>query len=280
MSIADKLTLLADTKEALRVKLDLGVDVPFSEYVDYIKQQNAITKLFLNGEQGVWYDPSDKSTLFQDLAGTIAVTKDGDPVALMRDKSGNGNHAVQTVSASRPVYKTDGVLHWLKFDGVDDWLGSTGLSGLSGSELTNIIAARSLTRDLFNIKGGGVGFEGFAYRMVLSEVLIYNTTPNMVTSGIYRLNDDKAVFGTKVTASNFVCDVNNAQISNMALANPLQWASKNNPVKISLFNTGDVAGVDCGAGDFYGLISVFNSISQAEYTAVNSFLANKVGVTL
>ncbi len=122
MSIADKLTLLADTKEALRVKLDLGVDVPFSEYADYIKQQNVITKLFLNGERGVWYDPSDKSTLFQDVAGTVPVTKDGDPVGLMKDKSGNGNHAVQTVSASRPIYRTDGNLHWLEFDGVNDML--------------------------------------------------------------------------------------------------------------------------------------------------------------
>lgn len=78
--------------------------------------------LFTEGKQGAWFDPSDKSTLFQDAAGTIPVTKDGDPVALMRDKSGNGNHAIQTVSASRPTYQTDGVLHWLKSDGVDDKL--------------------------------------------------------------------------------------------------------------------------------------------------------------
>lgn len=122
MSIADKLTLLADTKEALRVKLDLGADVPFSEYVDYIEQQNAITKLFLNGKQGVWYDPSDKSTLFQDVAGTVPVTKDGDPVGLIKDKSGNGNHATQSVSAARPIYRTDGLLHWLEFDGIEDYI--------------------------------------------------------------------------------------------------------------------------------------------------------------
>lgn len=76
--------------------------------------------LFDRGKQGAWYDPSDKTTLFQDAAGTIPVTKDGDPVGLMRDKSGNNNHAQQTVSAARPIYKTDGVLHWLAFDGVDD----------------------------------------------------------------------------------------------------------------------------------------------------------------
>lgn len=71
--------------------------------------------LFKNGEQGAWYDPSDLSTLFQDAAGTTPVTADGDPVGLMLDKSGNGNHASQAVSANRPVYRTDGTLHWLGF---------------------------------------------------------------------------------------------------------------------------------------------------------------------
>lgn len=90
-------------------------------FTSKVNPDDAILALFAAGKQGVWYDPSDKSTLFQDVAGTVPVTKDGDPVALMKDKSGNGNHAVQTVSAARPTYQTDGVLHWLSFDGVDDY---------------------------------------------------------------------------------------------------------------------------------------------------------------
>lgn len=46
-----------------------------------------IAELFANGEQGVLYDPSDLSTLFQDTAGTIPVTGVEQPVGLMRDKS-------------------------------------------------------------------------------------------------------------------------------------------------------------------------------------------------
>ena len=76
-------------------------------------------QLFLAGVQGVWFDPSDVSTLFQDAAGTIPVTADGDPVGKMVDQSGNGNHAVQTVSGRRPVYRTDGASS-LGSDGVDD----------------------------------------------------------------------------------------------------------------------------------------------------------------
>lgn len=46
-----------------------------------------IAELFANGEQGVWYDPSDLSTLFQDAAGTIPVTGVEQPVGIMLDKS-------------------------------------------------------------------------------------------------------------------------------------------------------------------------------------------------
>ena len=76
--------------------------------------------LFANGEQGVWLDPSDLTTLYQDSAGTTPVTADGDPVGRIEDKSGNGNHATQNTAAARPLYRTDGTLHWLEFDGVDD----------------------------------------------------------------------------------------------------------------------------------------------------------------
>lgn len=44
--------------------------------------------LFSTGAQGVWYDPSDLTTLFEDAAGTIPITSPlGKPVGLMLDKS-------------------------------------------------------------------------------------------------------------------------------------------------------------------------------------------------
>lgn len=252
MPVTDNLTLLESSKEALRVKLGLPKSLPFSEYYKHTYPYDPL-ELFSGTKQGVWFDPSDKSTLFQDAEGKMPVTRDGDPVGLMLDKSegdvgafgpnlvpngnffsqntddwfistdspealkeikngrlhittnteglpgyfiliiptvvgkryllsadwtktgegrfyigtsdnttayssgvsnptgyytaisdkmylqvgatsgvstqiiGNisvkelqGNHAVQTISAARPVYKTDGILHWLEFDGVDD----------------------------------------------------------------------------------------------------------------------------------------------------------------
>lgn len=78
--------------------------------------------VFRSGGQGAWYDPSDLSTLFQDAAGTVAVTGAGQPVGRMIDKSGHGRDATQTTASARPIYRTNGQHHWLEFDGVDDFM--------------------------------------------------------------------------------------------------------------------------------------------------------------
>lgn len=97
-------------------------------YVDYIDKLGVgaldalYNSLFGNDEVGVWYDPSDLSTLFQDTAGTTPVTTAGQTVALMLDKSGNDLDATQPTAAARPTYQTDGTYHWLSFDGVDDFM--------------------------------------------------------------------------------------------------------------------------------------------------------------
>lgn len=47
---------------------------------------SAIRALFANGEQGIWLDPSDFSTMFQDSLGTTPVTAVEQPVGLALDK--------------------------------------------------------------------------------------------------------------------------------------------------------------------------------------------------
>lgn len=91
--------------------------------------------LFAAGEQGAWYDPSDMSTLFQDAAGTTPVTAAGQPVGLMRDKSGKGNHATQATATSRPILQTSGGLWYLAFDGVDDSMQTSSIN----FTITNVI---------------------------------------------------------------------------------------------------------------------------------------------
>ena len=67
-----------------------------------------IAGLWRNGEQGIWLDASDLSTMFQDAAGTLPVYRPGQgqvdpPVGRILDKSGRGNHAYQATTTSRPT---------------------------------------------------------------------------------------------------------------------------------------------------------------------------------
>lgn len=113
MTIADKLALLEQTKEAQRVKLGLPKSLPFSRYHEFFEYKFDPRYLFLNGEQGVWFDPSDLKTMYQDVSGLVPVTKDGEPVALIKDKSGNGNHAIQTTASARPIYRSGDGRGWV-----------------------------------------------------------------------------------------------------------------------------------------------------------------------
>lgn len=58
-------------------------------------------KLFADGQDGVWLDPSDHSTLWIDEERTQNATQPGDVVWWIDDKSGNDNHFSVGASANR-----------------------------------------------------------------------------------------------------------------------------------------------------------------------------------
>lgn len=94
-----------DAREALRVALGLDTNVPFAEYVNHIPNQWTPAEIFSKGQKGFWYEPSDITTLSQDAAGLVPVTSNKDPIGRMKDKSGNGIDAMQSISARRMFYK-------------------------------------------------------------------------------------------------------------------------------------------------------------------------------
>jgi hypothetical protein len=94
--------------------------------------------LFTAGEKGVWYDPGDITTLFQDVAGTIPVTASGQTVALMKDKSGNGADATQSDETKRPTYYIYPGTEYgaLSFDGTNDFMVTSSINFTGTSTMT------------------------------------------------------------------------------------------------------------------------------------------------
>lgn len=99
------------------------------------------------GSAGVWFDPTDRLTLFQDSAGTVPVTSFGQPVGRILDRGPNALHAVQVNANARPTYAA-GVLGrgCLVFDGVDDFLITPALN-MAGVTVANLCIGQRKTSD-------------------------------------------------------------------------------------------------------------------------------------
>lgn len=94
--------------------------------------------LFAAGEPGIWLDFGDLTTMFQDAAGTIPAIENNQ-VALIRDKSGRGNHVTQSGS-NRPILRRTGAVWYLEFDGTDDYLQTASLD-FTGTNKVTLFAA-------------------------------------------------------------------------------------------------------------------------------------------
>lgn len=92
-----------------------GIPITFSGAVS-MGASYAPEDMFANGEEGVWYDPSDLTTMFQDTAGTIPVTMAGQPVGKILDKSGNGHHATSRSGSTTLQRDPTGLYYLSNFD--------------------------------------------------------------------------------------------------------------------------------------------------------------------
>ena len=119
--------------------------------------------LFAASEVGVWYDPSDFSTMYQDSAGTIPVTAVGQVVGRINDKSGNGFHATQATTGNKPYLRQDANgMYNLQFDGLDDFMTTAAIDFSATDKMSVFAGVRKLsdaTRGICveNGVGGSIG---------------------------------------------------------------------------------------------------------------------------
>jgi hypothetical protein len=143
----DWLTASGYTQNSLNDKIAAAVAAGF-DFSTFASAWDP-SSLFASSEVGVWYDPSDLSTMFQNSDGTTAVAV-GDPVGYIADKSGNGKHATQANAASRPVLRqTAGGLYYLEFDGTDDFLATAAIDFSATDKMSVFAGVRKLSDAAF-----------------------------------------------------------------------------------------------------------------------------------
>lgn len=251
-----------------------------------------ILKLFSNNEQGFFYDPNDLSTMYQDAVGTIPVTSVGQPVGLIRDKSGRGNHAFQTTSASRPILRKNAATgaYYLGFDGTDDFLVTNGINFTATDKISLFAGLQKLadtTQIVAELSPGTSANAGSFYLVVGSDLGGIGYTA--MSRGSFAASAGKS-------ARNFTYLAPDTAVLSVKhdISGDLSSMRRNGVVGIDSTD-------DKGAGNFgnyplyigrrggtslsfnghiYGLISVGKLTSDKETVGIEKELAKRVGVTL
>lgn len=149
----------------------------------------SILALFASGEVGVWFDPTDITTLYQDINGTTPVTAPGQTCALMKDKSGRNNHATQPTAAQRPTY------------GVIPYGGVRNLANGSGavSDVNYWPAGATVNGVTYTKLASGVDTDGLPY----VDISVVGTASATAFSDVYAFSNSRiaAAVGQTFTTS-------------------------------------------------------------------------------
>lgn len=238
--------------------------------------------LFRNGEQGGWYDPGDLASMYQDSSATVPAAVDA-PVGYLADKSGRGNHLIQSVPAARPVLRQDGGgRRYLEYDGVDDDLRFAGSLVVTTGSATTFVALRN---DLSVANGyafGGDGDKGI--------VLLYYGSTGQLRPAVSYAGGTATVGNTALTVS---------PTQNHIYRHEWDRPSQRLKAHLSGIEAISLAGSDLDlatatvtalgsrggmapklAGRIYGAVIVSRLLSPAETARVETFLAARAGVTL
>jgi hypothetical protein len=226
--------------------------------------------LFAPGQAGVWFDPSDLSSMFQDSAGTTPAAVNS-PVGKINDKSGNGNHATQATAAARPMLRQDGDgYYYLEFDGTDDALLSSTFTIATPVERISALRQVAYTSGDF-IYAGSTSTGGLRLGQI-------GTSPalNIRSSGVGPSTSDLPVAVNGILTERF--DGSSSRIA----------------VNTGSYATGDtgtttadrlVIGRDAGGTVFssirlYGVVMRAGTLTDGQMTGLRCWLAAKAGVTL
>lgn len=216
--------------------------------------------LFAGAEAGFWFDPSDPATRFQDSAGLIPAG-DGDPLGRLSDKSGNINHATQSVTAARPQLHATPGLHYLANDGSDD----------DGLVLDTGVMVRDFYCAIQYQDGTATSFGNFH--------TVFTTASRGSSAGRCMGRSG----GTDLFGSSFAAGVNGAPVTGDTLL-PLPWGIvRIQAADQSLFEVGAMFGANFNnitrqwVGRFAPLLAIDRVLTPSEDASLRAYFAPRIG---
>jgi len=241
----------------------------------------------------LWLEASDASTLFQNVAGSSAVSADGQTVGTWNDKSGDNFHLTAAADdGTRPTYNTAGGLHWVTFDGSDDILrrlastdmyanGSHSLfvamRGNPGTDRRLVVERNSADNDSFfammQSNTGTAADLSLFYRGDSGTVVISNSATT-IQAGAFD-NTDKVV-GVTDSGAAIIPYLNQS-------AGSTHNYSRSTTFTLDRFALGAALGASAGsffAGRVYALVLVNRVLTTDEREDLVTYLGAKAGLSI
>ncbi len=214
-----------------------------------------------------WAQPGG---VFQDSAMTTPAVNINDPIGALFDWSGNGNHAVQSVSGSRPSLQISSGLPVVQFNGTSSWLATAGNVTVGDAYTFFLIYKITLdgTSDVLfgNANGGSTG------------ALIFISSNHLRTS---TLAQDLVVSSVAETAAiNYILFPRNGSGTDKVVRNGVDATGTVTAVTLTTSNKPMILGKNPnGSNSFYTgsilMAGFYNrQLSTTEQSGLNTFLAS------
>jgi len=238
------------------------------------------TTLFGGSDNGGWYDASDLTTLFQDTAGTTPVASDGDPVRLIKDKSGKG-HNLRLISGTAPVWHTGSGLSWIAF------ASGQFLAELTGSQvISGTLYAGVANKPTDNNTGNSLGIltAGTSDQFVLSRSsggvgANYNSAGDIYTQRL-AISNNINMYAEAATASvgSISTDVMVNKVAGSVVLN--QTPAVSGATGAIGINASSNSAGSASTQNFYAGIVINRAITAPERASCTTFFGAKAGLTL
>jgi hypothetical protein len=214
-----------------------------------------------SGAAGVFFDPNDAASVWQDSAGTVAGVV-GQPVGRLSDKSGNGNHATQATAGARPLLKADpSGKRYVIGDGVDDWLRAT--FAMTGNwTRVSLIRVHRWTANAHMI-GGGLTINAGAVQHITAAPSL-RVLDGLASAVV--IND--ANVGYDVVLVERHSGVTTTVKVNNAAYVPVNDAGSTLPDGMTLFGTSGAVPSNFAQARLYGMVQINRTLTDPEIAAL------------
>lgn len=241
---------------------------------------------------GLWLDPSDLSSMFQDAAGLTPVTATGQPVGLIKDKSGSNNHFHQVTSGSRPTLQQDaGGLYYLDCDGSNDFLTSITEGALAFSNGVTLSiaahaddwAATSYAGLITKHESGGyaLGLNGTEYGTGYGIMVEVGDTPDIITaSANTALSSAPHVFTASFDLRKIAFRVDGSLVDSLdyGALTTIHYGTTSNATIGADSGTGETPTGNYFNGRIYSVVAIGKGCSTAELTIIDNYMQAAAGI--